>query len=114
MYPLRNGLLFARNQWYVAAWSSEISTTPLARTIMGDRLVLFRINSEEVGALEDSCIHRRFPLSLGRVDGNDIVCEYHGFQFDRSGKCTAIATQERIPSGFAVRSYPTIEKWEWI
>src|SRR4051794_26421378 len=50
------------------------------------------------------------PLSKGRVDGDTLVCCYHGLAFDCSG--------ESPPSGLAVRSYPVAERcgaiWVWM
>ena len=33
-------------------------------------------------ALADRCVHRRYPLSESRLDGDTIVCGYHGFTYD--------------------------------
>ena len=55
------------NAWYVAAWSHEVGTEPLARRIMDRDVVLFRDASGQVGALEDRCCHRGAPLRLGSV-----------------------------------------------
>jgi vanillate O-demethylase monooxygenase subunit len=30
------------------------------------------------------------PLSPGHVEGNEIICKYHGLRYDRNGKCTCI------------------------
>jgi vanillate O-demethylase monooxygenase subunit len=30
------------------------------------------------------------PLSLGHVEGDKIICKYHGLRYDRNGKCTCI------------------------
>jgi len=35
-------------------------------------------------ALEDACWHRLMPLSLGRMEGDHLVCRYHGLAFDAS------------------------------
>ena len=36
MYPLYEGLFAPRNQWYVAAWSSEVTREPIERTILDE------------------------------------------------------------------------------
>jgi phenylpropionate dioxygenase-like ring-hydroxylating dioxygenase large terminal subunit len=36
------------------------------------------------------CCHRGAPLSLGHVEGDEIICKYHGLRYDRSGRCTII------------------------
>ena len=109
-------MTFARRHWYVAALSSEITTQPLARTILGEHVVLYRRASGTPVALADRCPHRRYPLSLGRLAGDLLVCGYHGFTFDGGGHCVAVPGQDAIPSRADVRTYPVVEQgaWTWI
>ena len=75
--------IFLRNSWYVAAWNHElIDGTKLARTILERPIVLYRGASGKVVALDDRCCHRAAPLSMGRIEGDDIRCMYHGMKFD--------------------------------
>lgn len=71
--------------WYVLCLSDELTTKPIARKLFGQPIVLFRAADGRVGALLDRCPHRSVPLSLGRVKGQQIECEYHGWQFDARG-----------------------------
>jgi vanillate O-demethylase monooxygenase subunit len=36
------------------------------------------------------CGHRGTQLSLGWVEGEEIICPYHGFRYGTDGRCTAI------------------------
>jgi len=108
-----------RNQWYVAAYSEEIGEELFARTICNEPLMCYRAEDGQVVALADRCIHRRFPLSKSRrVEGDRIVCGYHGFTYDRTGACVAVPAQTRIPRSARVASYPVVEQdsfvWVWI
>ncbi|MBC2778957.1 aromatic ring-hydroxylating dioxygenase subunit alpha [Parasphingopyxis marina] len=103
-----------RNCWYVAGWSWEFSDKPEARMIVGDPIVLFRTSKGKIAALEDRCVHRMAPLSLGRVEGDSIRCMYHGLKFDAGGQCTEIPGQDLIPKQACVRQYPVVEKSNWI
>jgi vanillate O-demethylase monooxygenase subunit len=57
-------------------------------------------------------------LSQGCVKGNAIQCGYHGMEFDGSGRCVKIPSQDLIPSQMRVRSYPLQERsihvWAWM
>jgi vanillate O-demethylase monooxygenase subunit len=101
---------FLLDQWYVAAKSREIERAPLGRRICDRALVLFRRADGSVAALDDVCPHRMYPLSRGRLVGDDIECGYHGLRFSGSGACTLIPAQSTVPSGFGVRSYPAVER----
>ncbi|NUR32231.1 MAG: aromatic ring-hydroxylating dioxygenase subunit alpha [Catenulispora sp.] len=109
---------FARDQWYVAAYGTEVGRTFLARTILGEPIVFYRTGDGRVVALADRCVHRRYPLSESRLDGDDVVCGYHGFTYDPSGTCISVPGQSRIPRTARVAAYPVAEVdsfvWVWI
>jgi phenylpropionate dioxygenase-like ring-hydroxylating dioxygenase large terminal subunit len=115
MYPFKSAHhTYPRNAWYVGAFSSEVSRTPFERTILGERTVFYRTNAGAPVALDGRCAHRRFPLAAGHLDGDAIVCGYHGWQYDAGGACTAIPSQARVPAACKIRSYPVVERWNWI
>ena len=103
--------VFVRNNWYAAAWCGEIGPgEPLARTVIGERLVLFRGADGAVAALEDRCAHRSMPLSLGRVaDGGRLICPYHGLAYDAAGACVHVPGQDD-PGKIRIRAYPVEER----
>ena len=105
-----------RNYWYCAAWPEEIGDTPLSRTILSEPIVFYRTGDGTPVAFEDRCCHRSAPLSLGRVDGDNLQCGYHGLVYDRNGKCVAIPGQKTIPPDARVRTYPVVDRWmfSWI
>lgn len=106
--------MFLRNAWYVAAWAQEIGAAPLARTLLGEPVVLYRTTDGTPVALEDRCCHRALPLSLGTVVGDEIQCGYHGLRFDATGACSLVPGQTQVPPGAAVRSYKLVERWRWV
>lgn len=106
--------MFLRNSWYVAAWDREVSRSPLARTFLDEPVVLYRKEGGSAVALEDRCCHRQLPLSMGKLEGDELRCGYHGLKFDASGKCVAIPGQSSIPPQARVRAYPIVEKYRWL
>src|SRR5258708_6152703 len=108
---------FVSDAWYVAAWSDQLADRPLARVVLEQPVVLFRRGDGSPAALEDRCVHRRLPLSLGRIRGDALECGYHGLVFDTTGRCVKIPGQTTIPPGARVRSYPVVERhrclWIW-
>jgi len=106
--------MYLRNSWYVAAWGREVTRTPLARMLLGQPVVLYRRQDGTPVALEDRCCHRHLPLSMGRIEGDDLRCGYHGLRFDASGACVEIPGQARIPREARVRAYPLQERYSWV
>ncbi len=111
--------MFIRDSWYVAAWAKEVGTeTPLARTVLGEQLALFRTSNGAVAAIEGRCAHRGMSLANGKVQSDLIVCCYHGLAYDSLGKCVRIPGQGDRPNNVRVRSYPVAERygavWVWM
>jgi len=105
------------NAWYVAAWSHELGSDRIAaRTIIDQPLALYRTAAGEVVALEDRCCHRFAPLSLGRLEGDQLRCMYHGLKFAPDGRCVEIPGQAQIPQSAFVRRYPAqiVGSWVWV
>lgn len=107
--------MWVKNAWYVAAWSHEIAAgTVQARTIVDQPLALWRKADGEAVVFEDRCCHRFAPLSLGRVEGDDLRCMYHGLKFAADGRCIEIPGQPQIPRSACVRRYPAVERGSWL
>lgn len=109
---------FPLDQWYVAGFAWELQDAPLARTLLGRPVVLFRTPDGSVAALEDRCCHRELPLSCGTVEARGLRCGYHGLLFDRAGQCLEIPGQQRIPPKACVKSFDLRERdqilWIWM
>jgi phenylpropionate dioxygenase-like ring-hydroxylating dioxygenase large terminal subunit len=107
--------MIIQEAWYVAAWSSEVTSAPLGRTICGKPVVFFR-SGDTVSALADACAHRQYPLSAGRVVDGNLRCGYHGFEYGPDGVCSRVPGQDVVPANTLVRRYPVHEKdgWVWI
>lgn len=102
------------NQWYVAAYSHEVTDRPLHRWLLDRPVLLYRDQADQPVALYDRCPHRGYPLSAGKVVGDAIQCGYHGVQFGPDGGCKLVPSGGIIAPGLRVDSYPVVERWRWI
>ena len=115
MYPFKDDHVFLRDSWYVVAFPDELNTGPIERTVMGERIAIFRMSDGTVSAMAGICPHRFYPLAQGKVIGDALQCNYHGFQFDgRTGACVKIPSQAATPKTFRQRIYPIVEHGPWI
>lgn len=109
--------MFPKNHWYVAAWGNELKRELLARKICSESVVMFRKSDGTPAAIHDRCWHRYAPLSLGKLENDQVTCGYHGLVFNSEGKCTHLPNQERIPPNACVKAFPVVEKhgfiWLW-
>ncbi len=110
---------FLRQAWYASAWSDELSAAPLGRTLLGERVVLFRKSDGSPCAIGGTCPHRFAPLERGILSGDTLACPYHGLTFDSTGACARNPHGDgRIPKDARVKAYPLLEKdtviWIWM
>ncbi|HMC51874.1 MAG TPA: Rieske 2Fe-2S domain-containing protein [Acidimicrobiales bacterium] len=92
---------FPRRWWYPVCRSSSLGRRPLGVILMERPLALFRDGAGRPAAVLDRCSHRNAPLSLGSVHAGCIRCPYHGWRYDRDGRC------REVPGLLADASSPT-------
>jgi nitrite reductase/ring-hydroxylating ferredoxin subunit len=75
--------------WFAVAFSGELpARRVLSRRFMGEDIVLYRTRSGLVRAVRPYCPHLGAHFGYGgRVDGEDLVCPFHGFAFAPTGVC---------------------------
>lgn len=103
-----------RRYWYPVAEGADIASAPLAVTLLGERLVLWRSPDGKVVAAPDRCPHREAPLSIGTVSDGTLVCPYHGWEFSDDGKCVAIPSSGKdatIPPAAHLRCVQAEERY---
>jgi phenylpropionate dioxygenase-like ring-hydroxylating dioxygenase large terminal subunit len=107
--------LYVRNCWYVAAWSHELAVHQLfSITIINRPVLIYRKADGSLTAMADQCCHRHAPLSLGRLEGDDVRCMYHGLKFNPAGRCIEIPGNGAVPERFCIEQYPVTEKHGWV
>lgn len=97
-----------RRFWYPVLREGDLDRVPVAFTLLGERIVLWRGASGEPVCIRDRCCHRTAQLSRGFVEDGRIVCGYHGWTYDEDGRCVRIPQQSpeaRIPDEIRVPSY---------
>src|SRR5262249_40962940 len=103
-----------RSYWHPVSYSEELGGAPVATDLLAEPLVLWRDTSGEAHAFSDLCIHRGTALSLGTVEGDEIVCPYHGWRYGTSGACTAIpqlSDPTRVPAKARATSFRCKERY---
>ena len=76
-------------------------------------IALYRGRDGRPRSLENRCAHRWVKLSLGNVEGNNLVCGYHGWAYDGGGKVVEMAHDlfgKKMPS-CRISSYPVAVRY---
>jgi phthalate 4,5-dioxygenase len=104
-----------RRYWLPGLLSAELPEpdgAPVRVRLLGEDLIAFRDSTGAVGMLDAYCAHRRAPLFLGRNEKCGLRCVYHGWKYDRTGKCVDLPTEPKestYKDRIALKAYPT---WE--
>jgi len=86
-------------------------------------MVAFRAKDGRVGVLAEGCPHRGVSLSLARVEDCALVCIFHGWKIDASGKVLDVPAEpaerrEQFAQRVKARAYPAHDIagviWIWM
>jgi phenylpropionate dioxygenase-like ring-hydroxylating dioxygenase large terminal subunit len=96
-----------RRFWYPIMPVTALAEGPKPFTLLGQNIVLWLDAEGKPAAAIDRCCHRTARLSLGFVSDGAISCGYHGWTFDRSGRCIKIpqAKEGAKPPKFSIEAY---------
>ena len=79
----------------IATWSELADREPAGATALGVELVIVRYD-DEVSVLHGRCQHRGALMADGRIDGDNIVCGVHGWDFRYETGVSAYDNRERL------------------
>ncbi|MCI3279793.1 aromatic ring-hydroxylating dioxygenase subunit alpha [Synechococcus sp. PCC 6717] len=105
---------FLRDIWYFGLPSADLKPKQFkAKVILGEPILFGRTSDGTPFALRNLCPHRGIPLHYGHFEGDEVICPYHGWRFNRHGQCTLIPSltsdSDVDPKQFGVLSYPVRE-----
>jgi phenylpropionate dioxygenase-like ring-hydroxylating dioxygenase large terminal subunit len=105
-----------RRFWYALMPMSHLDDGPKPFTLLGENIVVWKRAGGAPAAVRDRCCHRTAKLSKGFVEGDNIVCGYHGWTFDCGGSCVKIPQNpgKQIPPGAHVNGYHCQEKYGYV
>jgi len=104
------------NDWHPVVRSEECEINSIKRIrLLEEDLVLWRSNNAEsaIQVWQDRCPHRGAPISLGKIVDDRIVCGYHGWQYNTTGKCVHIPSnpKQELPADAQIKTYQCQERY---
>ena len=97
--------------WHCLGLASEYQDgKPHGINIFGTRLVIFQGEDQQLRVLDAWCPHMGADLSIGKIQGNSVVCKFHGWSWGGDGVCNNIPYANRIPPKARIRTWPTAEQ----
>ncbi len=111
---LNGGSPHLENLWYLAGPAKDFKTGKISGHVILDQPVLIgRTRQGRAFAFQDLCPHRGVQLSKGRIEGDNVVCPFHGWRFRPDGVCAhipSIVTSQTVDTEkIRTRPYPIRE-----
>ncbi len=105
-----------RNFWYAALPTDALKDGPKPFRLLGEDIVLFLARDGAPSALEDRCRHRTARLSKGWIKDGRIVCGYHGWEYDGSGRLGKIPQfpEEQALPDVCVRAFHARARYGYV
>jgi nitrite reductase/ring-hydroxylating ferredoxin subunit len=85
--PGTKGGEMLRRYWHPVCLSANLKDIPVAVRMLCEDLVVFRDGRGRPGLLGIRCPHRLASLEYGQVREDGLMCSYHGWKYDVSGRC---------------------------
>ncbi len=75
------------DHWYAVEWDRDLASGQVVEVkFWGQSIALYRDAAGQLHAMENRCAHRQLKLTRGgEVKGCNLVCNYHGWEFDGGG-----------------------------
>jgi phenylpropionate dioxygenase-like ring-hydroxylating dioxygenase large terminal subunit len=94
------------DHWYVVAEPRELSTRrPNSLRRHGREWVVWRKSDGTWLMQQDRCPHRSASLSQGKIQSDCVVCPFHGFRFDSTGRCSHVPEMAREAPGLKLETH---------
>ncbi len=100
---------FARG-WHCLGLSRHYNEEPKSLDYFGTKLVAYRGADYQVHILDAYCPHMGADMAKGTVEGNNLVCPFHHWQWGTDGVCNKIPYAKNIPERAKIKAWPTLEK----
>lgn len=97
-----------RRFWYPVMPLGHLSGGPKPFRLLGVDIVLWLAEGKIPVALADRCCHRTAKLSRGYCERNRLICGYHGWEYDATGRVIRVpqsGAEEDRPTRMTVPSY---------
>ena len=96
--------------WYTVATSDEVRAGQvLPVKYFGEELILYRTESGEARLTDAYCPHLGAHLGAGKVQGENLRCAFHGFEFGGDGRCVRTAYGKAVPRKAILGTWPIRE-----
>ena len=103
------------HHWYVIGEKNEFRSNKLYKKTIWDNDYVVWKNNNSYFAMDNHCSHRGASLVKGKIENQNIICPYHGYEFNSSGILTFVPglnfTNNKCQN---MKTYQIKEKNGWV
>jgi phenylpropionate dioxygenase-like ring-hydroxylating dioxygenase large terminal subunit len=98
--------------WFVVCQSSDVKQGEvIGRGFLDGRVAIYRGANGKAQVLSAYCPHLGADVSNGFVQGNNLQCPFHFWEYDQAGKAVKTAIGDKPPAKACLFRFPTVERW---
>jgi phenylpropionate dioxygenase-like ring-hydroxylating dioxygenase large terminal subunit len=101
--------------WYVIGEAKKFAENKLYKRTIWNKNYLIWKKSGEYYAMDDACSHRGVALSNGRIINENVMCPYHGYQFNNQGVLVVVPGLNFTNTACQnIDTYKILERGGWL
>ncbi|OCC23416.1 hypothetical protein MB02_12435 [Croceicoccus estronivorus] len=98
--------------WFPICLSDELEQGKvIGRDFLGGRVAIFRDTDGTAHVVSAFCPHLGADISVGDVQGDNVRCPFHHWEFNGQGQCVRTAVGDPAPRSATLFKYPTMERF---
>lgn len=98
--------------WYPLCLSRDVKAGEvLGCDFLDGRVAIYRTMEGVAHVVSSYCPHLGADLSVGTVEGNNLRCAFHHWEYDESGVCVKTGIGDPAPRAACLFKFPTAEKF---
>ena len=100
------------NGWFSLCSSDSVKKGQVIEVdAFGQKFAVFRGEDGQIGVMDAYCPHLNANLAHGCVKGNNVVCPFHGWEFNTKGQCAKVPYSDRVPQNIVAEQWIVKEDW---
>ena len=98
--------------WFVVCPSTDVKKGEVVgRSFLDGRVAIYRGANGLAQVLSAYCPHLGADVSNGYVEGNNLQCPFHYWEYDQTGKAVKTGIGDKPPAKACLFRFPTAERW---
>ncbi|RKS86344.1 aromatic ring-hydroxylating oxygenase subunit alpha [Sphingosinicella microcystinivorans] len=101
--------------WYPICLSGDVNSNEIiGKPFLDGNVIIWRENDGTPHVQSGYCLHFGAGLAQGKIIDNKVVCPFHAWEYDHTGRCLKTGIGDRAPKDTKLFDFPTVERYGMI